>query len=71
MTETEPPVGAVESCVTVNVPGVEPRPALLLATTLCPTVGPVVVPSKVTASWLPVCVVPKLAPPFVFRSEKV
>ena len=71
LTETEPPVGAVESCVTVNAPGVEPRPALLFTTTLWPTVGPVVVPSNVTASWLPVCVVPKLAPPFAFRSENV
>ncbi len=57
--------------MTVNVPGVEARPALLLATMVWATVGPVVVASKVTSSWLPVCVVPKLAPPLVFRSEKV
>ena len=70
-TETAPPDGAVESCVTVNVPGVEESPALLLTATVWPTVGPVVVASKVTAIWLPVCVGTKFAPPFAFSGEKV
>ena len=69
--ESTPPAGAIESCVIVNAPGVDPRPALLFTTTLWGTVGPVVVPSKVTESWSPVCVAAKFAPPFVFRSENV
>ena len=53
--ESRPPVGAPESGVTVNgVAGVEETPALLTALTDCAPL-PLLVPSNVTSTLLPVC----------------